>query len=98
MQGGGNVGQFKFALKKDGSFAARGNDALPPPGFPELVRAAEARLRVLGERIYQGEAGVQPYRHKQQTACDLCHYGAVCRFDPWTTNFRSLPRAEEGED
>ena len=96
--GGADGGQFKFALKKDGSFAARGNEALPPPGFPELVRAAEARLRTLGERIYQGEAGVQPYRHKQQTACDLCHYRAVCRFDPWTTNFRSLQRAEEGED
>lgn len=98
LRGGGSGEQFKFALKKDGSFATRGNEALPPPGFPELVRAAEARLRTLGERIYQGEAGVQPYRHKQQTACDLCHYSAVCRFDPWTTNFRSLRRAEEGED
>jgi ATP-dependent helicase/nuclease subunit B len=98
VRGDGNSGQFKFALKKDGSFAARGNEALPPPEFPELVRAAEARLRTLGERIYQGEAGVQPYRHKQQTACDLCHFRAACRFDPWTTNFRSLQCAEEGED
>jgi ATP-dependent helicase/nuclease subunit B len=90
--------QFRFTLKKDGTFAAKGNEALPRPQFPDLVRDAEARLRALGERIYRGEAGVQPYRHKGQTACDLCHYRAVCRFDPWTMTFRPLKREEEGEE
>jgi ATP-dependent helicase/nuclease subunit B len=89
--------QFRFTLKRDGTLAARGNDALPAPDFPELVQAAEARLRQIGERIYSGEAVVSPYRHKQQTACDLCPYRSGCRFDPWVTSFRSL-KGKEGED
>lgn len=86
--------QFRFKLKQDGTLAAVGNDALPAPKFPQLVQAAEARLREIGERIYSGEATVSPFRHKQQTACDLCPYRAGCRFDPWVTSFRTLKGGE----
>lgn len=86
--------QFRYSLKRDGTLAARGNDALPAPDFPELVEAAQARLRQIGERIYRGEAVVSPYRHKQQTACDLCPYRSGCRFDPWVTSFRLLKGRE----
>lgn len=90
IRGGKKGEQFKYSLKKDGSLAARGNDALPAPQFPALVSLAEKHLMEIGERIFGGDAAVSPYRHKQQTACDLCAYRAVCRFDPWTMPYRSL--------
>ena len=47
-----------------------------------------------------GEAAVEPYRLKHETACDLCAYRSVCRFDPWTMPFRKLeakPRLDINE-
>ena len=82
--------QFRFKLNKGGEFAKVGNEAMAAGEFPALVSEAEAKLRKIGERIFRGEAAVSPYRLKQQTACDLCAYRAVCRFDPWTMPFRRL--------
>ena len=82
--------QFRFKLNKDGAFSKTGNEAMAAGEFPALVDEAEAKLREIGERIFSGEAAVSPYRLKQQTACDLCDYRAVCRFDPWTMKFRRL--------
>jgi ATP-dependent helicase/nuclease subunit B len=83
--------QFKFKLnKKDGGFASRGNDALAPGEFPQLLAQIETTLRATGERIFRGEAAVSPYRLKNEVACDRCAYRSVCRFDPWTMAFRTL--------
>lgn len=90
--------QFRFKLKQDGALAAKGNDARPPGQFPELVAETEGKLRSLAERIVNGEAAVDPYRLKQQTACDYCVYRAVCRFDPWTMPFRRLGSAAEEQE
>lgn len=89
-RGGVKGEQFRFKLNKDGAFARSGNEAMPPGKFPSLVEAAEGKLRAIGEAIFRGDSAVSPYRLKQQTACDLCAYRAVCRFDPWTTPFRRL--------
>jgi ATP-dependent helicase/nuclease subunit B len=82
--------QFKYALKKDGEFAKNGNEALAPGEFPKLLAQIEATLRDAGERIFNGEAAVSPYRLKSEVACDRCAYRAVCRFDPWAMPFRNL--------
>ena len=87
--------QFKFKLNVSGEFAKTGNDAVPAGGFAELVGSAEAKLRAIGEGIYRGEAAVEPYRLKHETACDLCAYRSVCRFDPWTKPFRKLDKDKE---
>ncbi|MEY4385706.1 MAG: ATP-dependent helicase/deoxyribonuclease subunit [Verrucomicrobiota bacterium] len=87
--------QFKYSIKKDGSFGARGNEALPPGEFPKLLTQIEAKLRETGESIFSGEADVSPYRLKREIACDRCAYRSVCRFDPWTMPFRNLK--EEGK-
>ena len=87
--------QFKFKLNASGEFAKTGNDAVPAGGFAGLVGSAEAKLRVIGEGIYRGEAAVEPYRLKHETACDLCAYRSVCRFDPWTMPFRRLEAGQQ---
>jgi len=87
--------QFRFKLNKGGEFAKVGNEGMPPGEFAELVGAAEAKLRTVAEQIFNGEAGVAPFRLKGETACDWCAYRSVCRFDPWTMSFRSLNRSGE---
>jgi ATP-dependent helicase/nuclease subunit B len=82
--------QFKYALRKDDSLAARGNEAIPQADFEKLRENTEAFLREYGQRIFAGDAEVAPFRIGQQTACDYCDFRAVCRFDPWTQPYRNL--------
>jgi len=82
--------QFKYALKKDDSLAARGNEAIPQADFDTLREKTEDFLREYGQRIFAGDAEVSPFRIGQQTACDYCDFRAVCRFDPWTQPYRNL--------
>ncbi len=82
--------QFKYALKKDDSLAARGNEAIPQADFDTLRERTEDFLREYGQRIFAGDAEVAPFRIGQQTACDYCDFRAVCRFDPWTQPYRNL--------
>jgi len=57
----------------------------------------EDKLRVIGQRIFAGEAKADPYRKGSATACDYCECQAVCRIDPWTHVWRVL-RAVESEE
>lgn len=82
--------QFQFSVNKDGSFSARGNEALATDEFRGLVRKVEDFLRQHGRDIYSGKVEISPYRVKNETACDFCMYGAVCRFDPWVQPYRVL--------
>jgi ATP-dependent helicase/nuclease subunit B len=82
--------QFRYAKNKDGSFSARGNEALPSGDFRALVARVEDFLRRFGREIYAGKVEVSPFRWKSKTACDFCLYRPVCRFDPWTQPYRVL--------
>jgi ATP-dependent helicase/nuclease subunit B len=82
--------QFCFAVKKDGSFSARGNEALPAEQFQNLIAQIEHFLRQHGRDIYAGKIDIAPFRLQGKTACDFCDYRPVCRFDPWTQTFRVL--------
>lgn len=82
--------QFRYARKKDGRLATRGNEALPRTEFESLCEKIEDHLRDHGRRIFAGEAAVSPFRIGQETACERCDFRAVCRFDPWTQPYRSL--------
>jgi ATP-dependent helicase/nuclease subunit B len=87
--------QFKYALKKDDSLAARGNEAIPSDEFEALREKIEGHLRDYGQRIFAGEVEVAPFRIGQQTACEYCDFRAVCRFDPWA---QRIERAANDED
>jgi ATP-dependent helicase/nuclease subunit B len=82
--------QFKYALKRDQTFQARGNDAMSPTDFWALRKKVEEHLREYGRRIFEGETDVAPFRIGTQTACDRCDFRASCRFDPWTQPYRDL--------
>ncbi len=93
--------QFQFSKNSDGTFSRRGNEALATEEFHRLVARTSEFLREHGREIYQGKVTVAPYRWKGETACDLCAYRPVCRFDPWTQPYRVLrppPRDEETDE
>jgi ATP-dependent helicase/nuclease subunit B len=82
--------QFNYQLNKDGSVSARSADALDGPEFVALLDGVKSALKKMGEDIFAGVVGVDPYRKGRLTACDQCEYQAICRIDPWTHHFRVL--------
>jgi ATP-dependent helicase/nuclease subunit B len=82
--------QFKFRIKKDGAPYKTGNEALLNDQFASLLFAVEERLKELGERIFQGEIGIDPYEHKNKQPCEYCAFPSVCRIDRLMHSFRSL--------
>ncbi len=91
--------QFHFRITKKGKVHGAYKDAMNPNQFGGMLDQVETLLRDMGERIFQGEAGVSPYRQSASTPCQRCDYRAICRFDPWTQSYRALnepqPFAEE---
>ncbi len=98
--GGVRSGQFRYAVRKDGRPARRGNDALPTEEFNALLAQVETNLRRLGTDIFAGNVSVAPVRlSASECACDRCDYRGICRFDPWTEPYRPLkPAADDEED
>lgn len=92
-------GQFRYTLNKDGALSKRSGDALPSAEFTALLTQVKANLRRLGEAIFAGEVAVSPVRlSASDKACDRCDYRAICRFDPWTQPFRTLPKPAAKEE
>ena len=89
--------QFNFRLNKDGTLPSKSMEALEHQEFTRLLDQVEAQLRSLGERIFSGEAAVDPYRKGQQKACEYCDYRAACRIDEWTHAWRVLRASETVE-
>ncbi len=65
--------------------------ALERQEFAKLLSDTEERLRVLGKRIFDGDLRMEPYRYKNDTPCARCFYSGICRIDPWTHHFKTLP-------
>ncbi len=91
-----NREQFNYTWKQDGTPGNRSKDPMAPEQFIALLNAVEGRLRDFGERIFTGEATVDPYRKGSETPCTFCDYRPICRVDPWSHRYRSLeaPPAE----
>ena len=91
--GGQASGQFRYTLNKDGTLSKRSGDALATADFTALLTQVEVNLRRLGEAIFAGEVAVSPVRlSASDNACQRCDYRPICRFDPWTQPYRSLPK------
>ena len=88
--------QFKYQLKTNGELYANATEALPRAEFEALLDGVAAQLRELGERIFAGDAQVDPYRVGKKTPCEHCDYQSACRIDKWTHEYRVL-RAEKVE-
>lgn len=86
--------QFNYKRNKDNSLSLNSREALKPEQFEAMLKSVEEVLKKMGRAVYDGVVSVDPYRHGSRDACEYCEYGAVCRIDPWTHQFRSLQKAE----
>lgn len=93
----GGSGQFSYALKQTGEPDRRFADLLSAGDFEALLDGVERQLIAMGQRIFAGEAAVDPYRRGGQPACAHCDYRSICRIDPWTHRYRVL-RPEATQD
>ena len=82
--------QFSYRLTKEGKPYAHSSDPLPPGQFQELLDHTERLLKTMGDAIFQGEIGVNPYQYRKDRACQRCEFQAICRIDPWTHEFRAI--------
>ncbi|MDW8308938.1 MAG: PD-(D/E)XK nuclease family protein, partial [Verrucomicrobiales bacterium] len=82
--------QFRYRRNKDGALAATVRDALSSGEFTALLDRIEHFIGDFAQRIFDGDVEVAPYRTSRETACDFCAFRAVCRFDPWTDEYRVL--------
>jgi ATP-dependent helicase/nuclease subunit B len=89
--------QFNYRLNADGKLRKGSVEALPRAEFEKLLDRAETQLREMGERIFSGQAAVDPYRKGKETPCEFCDYRAACRIDKWTHQWRVL-RAKIDEE
>ena len=55
--------------------------------FERLRQYVRKKVKEAGQDILRGEAGVNPYKSGQKTACDYCPYHAVCGFDKKVSGF-----------
>jgi ATP-dependent helicase/nuclease subunit B len=86
----GAADQFNYRRNSDGSLRKGSVEGLPRAEFEKLIDGVETQLREMGEKIFSGEAKVDPYRKGKQTPCEFCDYQAACRIDKWTHQFRVL--------
>jgi ATP-dependent helicase/nuclease subunit B len=89
--------QFNYRRNKDGGISALSRDAMAPAEFARLLDTARDALGIMGRRIYDGEAAVDPYRRGAETACDQCEFQAVCRVDAQTHHYRQLKAVKDEE-
>ena len=87
--------EFNYSLRKDGKPNRVQKDVLEQTEFAALLENVEKRLREMGQRIFAGEATVDPYQKGGEKACEKCACAGVCRIDPWTHEFRVLRKETE---
>jgi ATP-dependent helicase/nuclease subunit B len=96
LDSAGAEDQFNYSRKQDGTLHKRAVEALEQADFRAWLDAVELQLRRIGNEIFSGVAGVDPYRKGRETPCDNCDYAAACRIDAWTHRFRTLTAKSAG--
>lgn len=87
--------QFNHRLKKSGDPYSNSFNALATADFHAILHRTEELIRETGQRIYQGDIAIHPFKLGSQTACLQCDYQSVCRFDPWSQKYRVLNDPEK---
>ena len=86
-----------ITLKKDQTFAARGNKILTADDFDMLRNYAGKKIDDAVFEMTAGGLRINPSSHKGTTACDWCKYMAVCKFDAVHNKYRNLPTVKADE-
>ena len=90
LDSAGAADQFHYSRNQDGTLGKRSVEALAQADFRAWLDTVESQLRRIGNEIFFGMAGVDPYRKGRETPCENCDYAAACRIDAWTHRYRTL--------
>lgn len=85
-------------LKKDGSFYSASRVA-DDETFNDLQKYMHELIQHAGIEITTGSVKLNPFQHKQQTACTYCPFLSVCQFDTGLeeNNFHRLKDMKDTE-
>ena len=83
-----------ITLKKDQTFATRGNKILTTDDFEALRTFANKKIEDAVTTMTAGNLNINPSSHKASTACDWCKFKAVCKFDSAYNLHRNLPKVK----
>ena len=70
--------------------------------YEELMRLRKYIRKLLikqGDKLFEGNIAIAPYKNQKNTACDHCNYAGVCQFDTAIKNnrFRALKDLKDYE-
>lgn len=86
------------AIKKDGGFTSASH-VMSTEQFSRLIAHARTKLKEFGNRIFDGEIEVAPYRIKSECGCDYCSLKGVCGMEKkeLSSYIREYPDMKEEE-
>jgi ATP-dependent helicase/nuclease subunit B len=85
------VGSGQFSYAPGGKLNRRNQDPLPAAEFAALLDRVEQTVQEIARQVFAGTARVAPFvKGASETACQICLYPSICRFDPWLHEYRRL--------
>jgi ATP-dependent helicase/nuclease subunit B len=80
--GGGASACFRGSIKKDGALGNRKiSDVLTDGELDLLLGTVRVRVAALLDGIARGRVAAVPVLFRRETACNLCSFATVCRFE-----------------
>lgn len=79
------------AVLSKGGEVRKNAKALDEKQLSALLRHARQVASELAEQLLSGDVAICPSCDQNRSACDLCDYQAICRFDPERDAMRELP-------
>ena len=86
-----------ITLKKDQTFAARGNRVLSTADFDVLREFANMKIESAVSDMTCGGVEINPINHKGNTSCDWCEFKNICKFDQAYNKHRQMPKMDAKE-
>jgi hypothetical protein len=82
--------QFNYSITSSGELNGRCKDPVESRELIAMLDVVDSQLQDFGQRIFEGDTNVAPFRKGDDKPCNRCDYQTICRIDPWTHEYRSL--------
>ena len=68
-------------LKKTGELSERGSHVASTEEFSIIEEYVKREVVRQGQRIFEGQIQINPYKDRQECSCNYCPYSSVCGMD-----------------
>ncbi len=87
--------QIQYSLKRDGTPKKSAWNVMPSETFRKTMHQTEEVIRTMGNQILDGDIAIDPYVHRNVSACLYCPYASICRIEPSAHTYRTLSSSAE---